>query len=231
MDLLTKIKKRKATKEYNPNKKIAQETLKYIFNFINSAPTSMGIEHWRLLSIRSLDVKKKIVDGFMEGNKQKFLDSSDAFIFITKNKEWFRDEKNHAELQKIIKAKSKAYMEEFSLKSSSEKINQIIEDEIKSLRTGRNLNVLVDDITEWSKRQAYIALGYTLVIATLKEINSTPMEGFTEKLKELLLKEKLITKEESVAVCCLLGYIDNTKHPTIGNKQLRVDSKEKFTVK
>jgi nitroreductase len=45
MDLLTQIKKRKATKEYNPNKKIAKETLKYIFNFINSAPTSMGIEH------------------------------------------------------------------------------------------------------------------------------------------------------------------------------------------
>jgi hypothetical protein len=39
-------------------------------------------------------------------------------------------------------------MEEFSIKSSPEKINEIVEAEIKSLRTGKNLNVLVDDITE-----------------------------------------------------------------------------------
>ncbi|BDV03598.1 MAG: NAD(P)H-dependent oxidoreductase [Candidatus Hepatoplasma scabrum] len=231
MELLEKLKKRKATKAYNSNQKIDQETLNYIFEFINSAPTSMGVEHWRVLDIKDSNLRKKLLDGFMEGNKQKFLDSSDALIFVTKNREWFTDPKNYQKLKEIGEAKSKAFIKEFNLKSTEAEIMAKVNEEIESLRTGKNLNVLVDNITEWSKRQAYIALGYALVAATFKNINSTPMEGFKKKLTELLIKENLISKHESVAVCLLMGYIDNTNHPTIGKEQIRINIKEKFLIK
>lgn len=231
MNLLNQLKNRKATKAYNSTEKIDQKTLKYIFEFINTAPTSMGVEHWRLIDIKDKDLRKRILPGFMEGNKQKFLDSSDALIFITKNKTWFLNPKNQTKLTDLIRRKSEAFVKEFKLKATKEEILEKINLEIESLRTGKNLNVLVDDITEWSKRQAYIALGYALVAASSKDIHSTPMEGFTNDLARLLIKENLISEDESVAVCLLMGYIDDTKHPTIGKGQIRIDIKEKFIIK
>ncbi len=222
MELLEIAKKRKATKEYN-GKKIDLDTLNYIFEVINTAPTSMGLEHWRVISLRDNKLKEKLKDTFLFNDK-RMMQSSDALIFITKTKEWF-DTKNK-ELKSKVERTYKAVDQEYGTSTlSEEQVNNTL-NYIHNADHGNNNK----DLTEWSKRQAYIASGYAMLAAMEKNINSTPLEGFSKELTEKLRNENLIDKNENVAIVILLGYIDGVEHPTHGKIQLREKVENQFKI-
>lgn len=223
MNLLNIAKQRKATKSYNINKKISKKDLQYIFEVTNTAPTSMGLEHWRVISLRDNKIKKHLAIHFGK-NKDKFLESSDALIFVTKTKEWFK--LGNPEIQRKVKRTFKSISDEYGTETSNSQIEEF-EKYIVTADHGNNNN----DLTEWSKRQAYIASSFTMLAAMEKEINSTPVEGFTKDLNDGLKTLKLISDKEVVSIVILLGYIDGVEHPTHGPKQLRDDVSKKFIIK
>ncbi len=223
MNLLEISKKRKATKAYN-SKKISKKDLNYIFEVTNTSPTSMGLEAWRVISLRDNDIKEKLKENFVF-NGDRFMQSSDAILFITKTKEWFFKKENN-DLKNRIKRNLEASSKELNLEEpTNEKINEML-DFISKSDHGNNGK----DLTEWSKRQAYIASSFTMLAAIEKGINSTPLEGFNfdtnKKLKEL----NLIDEDETLSIVILLGYIDGVKNPTYGKVQLRENVESKFKI-
>ena len=61
---------------------------------------------------------------------------------------------------------------------------------------------------DWAGKQAYIALGNMMTVASLLNIDSCPIEGFIpQKIDDVLQSKSLInTKVESVAVMAAFGY-------------------------
>lgn len=222
MNLLEIASKRKATKNFNDKKLISKEDLNYIFKVINTAPTSMGLEQWRVISLRDKKIKKELLDNFGV-NKNKFFDSSDALLFITKSKNWFKP--GNKIIQEKVDRMFDSIDNEFNIKTSTNEKTKL-EHYIYSGDHGNNNH----DLTEWSKRQAYIASSYAMLSSMEKGINSTPVEGFDSKTNEKLRELNLINENESLSIVVLLGYIDGVEHPTHGKKQLRDKVENKFKI-
>ncbi|BDV02423.1 MAG: NAD(P)H-dependent oxidoreductase [Candidatus Hepatoplasma vulgare] len=223
--LLDFATKRRATKNYNPDMFLKKEDLDYIFKVINTSPTSAGLEHWRVLCFRNKDKKNEILSGINEGNKKKFLDSSDALLFYVKKEEWFKNISNE-DFYKIAKRNIEQVNQTFH--------KEITEDQIQTFMK----RIRVDDhanndhnLTEWSKRQAYIAAGYAFLAAKEINVESTPMEGFNEKiLNKLLLEKGYINNLETIALIVLLGYSDGVSIPYFGKEQVRESIDKKFKI-
>lgn len=223
MELYEIAKRRKATKIYNPNKIIDKKTLIEIFEIINTAPTSMGLEHWRVLSLRDKEIKKDL-SKYLKYNDKRFIDCSDALIFIVKGKEYFKS--NNKDLIRKVNRSSDAVEKEFNKTVSKEEREKTLSF-IEKTDHGNNDS----NYTEWSKRQAYIAASYALLAAESKKINSTPVEGFEKELKDGLKKLNLIDEHEEISIIVLLGYVDGIEKPTIGKVQLRDSIEENFIIK
>ena len=74
----------------------------------------------------------------------------------------------------------------------------------KTMINGAINNRSENEIRNWAQKQAYIALGFLLEAAALKNIDSCPMEGFDHnKFDEILGLDKI--GYESI-VACPLGY-------------------------
>lgn len=217
--------KRRATKNYNPDMFLKKEDLDYIFKVVNSAPTSAGIEHWRVLSFRNKDKKQEILPGFDEGNRNKVLYSSDALLFYVKTEEWFKEIGNK-DFYNIAKRNLDQVSKTFHKETTEEQIQNFLK-RIRFVDHANNNH----NLTEWSKRQAYIAVGYTLLAAAEINVKSTPMEGFNAKILDKILLEKgYIDKNETIAVVVLLGYTDGIKIPHFGKEQIRRKINEKFKI-
>lgn len=223
MELLKIAKERRATKNYNPDKLIDLKTLNYIFEVTNTAPTSIGLEQWRVLDIRDKKVKEELLPFINEGNRKRFLDSSDAVFFITKKESWFN--KDNKVLEARLKRNLKGAEETFNKTFTEEEIKSTIDYIVKGDHANNN-----HDFDEWSKRQAYIASAYTMLAAIEKGVKSTPVEGFQMKLNDLLREKKLMDNDEALSVIVLLGYIDGVQYPYIGHHQRREEVKDKFKI-
>ncbi len=225
MNLLQIATKRRATKSYNSELLIDQKDLKYIFEVTNTAPTSIGLELWRAISLRDKNVKAKLAMHTIK-NEKSFMNSSDVIIFVTKTESFIRNN------QEFIANRAKRYLstinDEFGLdvsKIDEEKVNSI-KNYVVSVDHGNN----EFNYTEWSKRQAYIAAAYAMLAAQELEISSTPAEGFTKEFIEALKKENLIEADETVALLVFLGYTKNMEHPHYGKKQSRDSVDLKFKI-
>ncbi len=227
---------RRATKVFNAEKKVPEKELNEIFEIINSTPSSMGLDAWRVLDIRSQEIKEKIVDGFSDFNKDRFMFSSDALIFISKKEKYFT--KDSTQLREKIEKNLTHIKSQFNEVPSKEEIDgtlayieatdhgNVLSDKVNPNREDRTY------ITEWSKRQAYIGAAYAMLAAKEKNIDSLPMEGFSYELTKKLSELNLIDIEtEVVSIVIALGYKDETKVYELGKGQIRPDIKERFIVK
>ena len=83
MALLEDLKWRYATKKYDPTKKVAQEDVDKILEATRLAPTSSGMQQFRVIVITDQELKNKIVPIAME--QQIVADCSHLLVFAA----WF----------------------------------------------------------------------------------------------------------------------------------------------
>lgn len=77
-------------------------------------------------------------------------------------------------------------------------------------------------IHQWAARQAYIALGFVLLAAAGRRIDSCPIEGFSiSKLSQVLSQHQLIDPDlEKPVVMLALGYRSQREVPAKTRRQL-----------
>ena len=84
MTLLDDLKWRYATKKYDPTKKLAQADVDKIIEAARLAPTSSGLQQFRLIVISNQELKDKIVP--IAKDQQIVADCSHLLVFVAWDK-------------------------------------------------------------------------------------------------------------------------------------------------
>ena len=197
---------RYATKRMNGGK-IPSEKIDRIKKAIQLAPTSFGMQAFKVIDIEDADLRLRI---FSEACNQEPVIESDRILVFAANR-------------KITYKMAEDYVK---LIAETREIPVSKLDGMLSLLN----DLLVKNIEEhnfnWAARQTYLVLGIALVAAAAEGVDATPMEGFNpQALDEILnLKEQNLG---SVTVLAL-GYRNEEKDKYAKLKKVRKPFEELF---
>ncbi len=180
MSLTEKLQRRYASKMMN-GEKIEHQKLEHIKEAIRLAPTSLGLQPFKVYVVESQELKQAIFDVAAPGQPQ-IPHCSQLLVFVA--------------LRKITKEVIDDY---FNLIYATRDLPKEKVAGFRSMVDGL-MGRSDEDNFNWSTRQAYIALGFGLVAAANEEVDSVPIEGFNpSKLNQLLG----IDEEYQSSVCLL----------------------------
>jgi len=198
---------RYATQKYDPAKKISKEDMQEILEAINSAPTSYGLQPFKLIHVKSPELRQQLRAAAFD--QSPVTDASDLIIFtVNRNME---NQHLDSYMQRIVEVRE----------VERERLNRFQENIVRVLS-----NLSSEELIAWNTKQAYIGLGFGLVMAAHLGIDSTPMEGFQkEKYDEILG----LTDDHAVLVLTF-GYRSDEDH-TQHHKKVRKTLDQLVTIK
>lgn len=200
-DIESALKFRRAMKSFDASKKINEEDIELILEVIRLTPTSYGFEPFNVIVAQDADFRKKL-EKAAGVNAAKFT-ASHLLIFTAKTGEELTRKDGHinhmlrdvAQMNAIVRTGYKTFWKKWAK---------------------TDFKILGDDdkLHQWASRQAYIALGFAMMTAAERGIDSCAMEGFSiDKLAEILEELKLIDREKELPVVMLaLGYGNKEPH-------------------
>ncbi len=208
MALLSDLKWRYATKKYDAGKKVSQEDLDNILEAARLAPTSSGLQQFRVIVITNQELKEKIVP--IGWGQQAIAECSHLLVFAA----WDRyTEERIDNMYNYITDERGLPRGRFGSYT----------DQLKSTYLSQS----ADENFAHTSRQAYIGLGIAMAQAAELKIDSTPMEGFSNIELDKLLN---LTSYGLKSVTLLaLGYRDADGDWLVGMKKVR-EGKEKFII-
>ncbi len=187
MALLDDLKWRYATKKYDSTKKVAQVDVDKIIEAARLAPTSSGLQQFRLIVITNQELKDKIVPIAMD--QQIVADCSHLLVFVAWDKytaeridgqyDFITDERE------LPRGRFGSYT-----------------DRLKTMY----LNQTEEENFVHTARQAYIGFGLAIAQAAELKVDCTPMEGFNPNMLDELLD--LRAKGLRSVLLLPLGYRD-----------------------
>ncbi|HAF33775.1 MULTISPECIES: NAD(P)H-dependent oxidoreductase [Sphingobacterium] len=208
MALLDTLEWRYATKKYDPTKKVAQEDLDKILEAARMAPSSSGLQQFRVIVITNQELKEKIVP--VAWGQQIVADSSHLLVFAGWDR--YTDERIDKTFDKMNTLRG------LPLDST---------DEYKNRLKGQLASFTEEQQAAHAAKQAYIAFGLAIAQAAELGVDATPMEGFSNaELDELLGLDKLGLKS---AVMLPLGYRMEEQDWLLKLKKFRLP-KEEFLI-
>jgi nitroreductase / dihydropteridine reductase len=165
MNIENNIKESLATrytsKSFSPNKKINEEHYKIILESINMAPTSFGLQPFKIIEVRTQEQKDAILP--ISFNQAQINTCDSILVFaVEKDLDIALDQYIHRIIENKRQDEAgangfKEYVKGFLVRMSSKS---------------------TDALLEWSSKQAYIALGYASMTAALLGVETACMEGF-----------------------------------------------------
>jgi nitroreductase / dihydropteridine reductase len=198
---------RYATQKYDPAKKISKEDMQEILEAINSAPTSYGLQPFRLIHVKSPELRQQLRAASFD--QSPVTDASDLIVFtVNRNME---DQHLDTYMQRIVEVRE----------VERERLNRFQENIVGVLS-----NLSSEELIAWNTKQAYIGLGFGLVMAATLGIDSTPMEGFQKDKYDEILG---LTDDHAVLVLTF-GYRSDEDH-TQHHKKVRKTLDQLVTVK
>ncbi|AZI67759.1 NAD(P)H-dependent oxidoreductase [Kaistella daneshvariae] len=209
MQLIENLKWRHAVKAYDPAKKVSQDDVNKILEAARLAPTSSGLQPFRIIVVENQELKEKMVDGAL--NPEVMRDSSQVLVFAAWDN--YSEEKidkvydYHTDVRELPRGRFGSYTDKLK--------------EIYSAQTA-------DENFAHAARQTYIALGLAMAQAAELKIDSTPAEGFDNaKVDEVLGLRALGLKSVTLLY---LGYRDIEKDYLSHMKKVRIPMEE-FIIK
>ena len=185
--LLDDLKWRYATKVYQEGKKVSQENIDKIVEAARLAPTSSGLQPFRLVVIDDQKTKEKLAEGAL--NQVAVTTCSHVIVFAV----W----DNYTD-ERIDQVYDFITDERGLLRGRFSRYTDMLKTSFGNTENIRNF--------EHAARQAYIALGLALAQAAELKIDSTPAEGFdNQKVDDILNLKELGLKS---AVLMYIGYAD-----------------------
>jgi nitroreductase len=196
---------RYATKKMN-GENIPAEKSDKILEAIRMAPTSMGLQPFKVFTVEDEELRKEISS--IAGGQTQIMDSSRFLVFAA----W----------DKITEEQINEYLE----RTASERDLPLSELEPMKNMLESVASKSSEEIFNWSARQTYIALGFGLAAAAVEEIDSTPMEGFNnQKMDELLDLQSQNMRSVSILA---LGYRDEENDWLAPMKKVRRPKEDLF---
>ncbi|WP_224483517.1 NAD(P)H-dependent oxidoreductase [Robertkochia aurantiaca] len=188
------LKWRYATKKFDASRKISAENLNILKEAVRLSASSYGLQPYNVLIIEDAELKEKLRPAAWD--QSQVTDASHVFIFA--NNTDFGAEEIDAYINNVVNTRN---LKAEDLKGYAD----FMKSKITPLPQETRSN--------WTARQAYIALGNLLSAAASLKIDACPMEGFEPaQFNEILgLNEKNLNAVAMVTV----GYRseeDDTQH-------------------
>ena len=171
MSLIDALKWRYAVKKMN-GQPVEQEKVDKIIEAALLAPTSSGLQPFKVIVITNQELKEKIAP--VAFNQQQVVDCSHLLVFAAQ--ENYTDEGIDAVFNRMNTARG------LPLEAT---------DAYKTQLKGMILSRSAEENFHHAAKQAYIAFGIAMAEAALLKVDSTPMEGFNgPALDEILGLDK-----------------------------------------
>lgn len=205
MALLQDLQWRYATKKYDSTKKVAQSDIDKIVESVRLAPTSSGLQQFKLIVITNQELKEKIVP--IAWGQQQVADCSHLLVFAAWDR--YTAERIDTMYDFITDERS---LPRGQLSAYTERLK------------GAYLPQSDAENFSHTAHQTYIGLGIAMVQAAELKVDSTPMEGFSgPELDKLLNLNELGLKSVSMLA---LGYRDTEGDWLVNMKKVRVPKSE-----
>ncbi|WP_184544141.1 nitroreductase family protein [Mucilaginibacter sp. FT3.2] len=185
MSLIENLQKRAAVKKFDPSKKITAEQLDQLQSAIQLAPTSLGLQSFKVIVVQDAETRAKLrAAGY---NQAQITDSSALFVF--------------ASLTSLDEAFGKKFID---LVADVRSVDRDSLAGLEQMVLGTLSSRTDEQKVAWSHKQAYIALGVLVSQAAEIGVDAAPMEGFDPaQFDEILgLKELGLT----TSVIAAVGY-------------------------
>ncbi|MES2445614.1 MAG: NAD(P)H-dependent oxidoreductase [Bacteroidota bacterium] len=204
MSIIESLNWRYATKKMNGNA-VPQDKVDQIIEATRLAPTSSGLQPFRLIVITNQELKEKLVPASF--NQAQIADSSHLLVFAA----W----DNYTE-ERINNVFANMHKERGTPPESTADYQKMLINSYVPRPEEVNFN--------HAARQAYIALGMALTEAAELKVDATPMEGFdADQFDEIL---GLRAKGLKSVVILPLGYRDESGDWLAGLKKVRTPLSE-----
>ena len=205
MSLLENLQWRHAVKAYDPTKKVSKEDLNSILEAARLAPTSSGLQPFRIISVENQELKEKMVAGAL--NPEVMKDCSHVLVFAAWDS--YSDEKidkvydYHTDVRDLPKGRFSSYT-----------------DQLKQIYGAQT----PEQHFAHTARQTYISLALAMAQAAELKIDSTPAEGFSNAVvDEILGLREMGLKSVTLLY---LGYRDEEKDWLANMKKVRIPMEE-----
>jgi nitroreductase / dihydropteridine reductase len=175
IQILESLNWRYATKAFDVEKKLSPEQIDFVKESMRLAPSSYGIQAWKLIEVKSPEIRQQIKD--IGWDQNQYTESSNLFAFCS-----YIDPVSKAE--KLVET----YVDELikQRKVSPESLEGYKNLMIKSIENG-NTSGDPSYSQYWLDNQLYLALGQTMTACALAGIDTCAMEGFDiKKANEIL---------------------------------------------
>lgn len=159
MSLLDKLNWRYATKKFDPNKKLSAGQLDDLLSALQLAPSSAGLQGYRVIVVSNPEVKAKLRDAAF--GQAQLTDSSHVIVFAAETN--LDGEYVKKYITRIAETRG------------------IPRETLVGFETSITHNVnrqTEDQKIIWNHKQAYIGLGILAAAAADQGIDACPMEGF-----------------------------------------------------
>lgn len=182
--LLSSLRWRYATKQFDPTRKIPTETWVALEEALVLTPSSFGLQPWKFLVVQDPAVREKLRAA--SWGQSQVTDASHLVVFAVKR------EAVEADVDRLINrtVEVRATPEGAARLQGMKKV---ILDFIANV-----------PVAEWHKRQAYIALGNFMTSAALLGVDVCPMEGLDPAQYDEILG--LAARGLTTAVAATAGY-------------------------
>lgn len=205
MSLIENLKWRHAVKAYNPSEKVSQENIDKIVEAARLAPTSSGLQPFKILVVENQDLKDQLSEGAL--NPECMREASHIIIFAA----W--DRYTAERIDKVYDfTTDERELPRGRFGSYTDKLKSIYlpEDAEKNFAH--------------TARQTYIALGLALAQAAELKVDSTPVEGFDNAVIDKVLElEKHGLRSVSLMY---VGVSDPSRDWIAPMKKVRVPKEE-----
>jgi nitroreductase len=185
---------RHACKEFNPEKKIADQDFTFILETGRLSPSSFGFEPWKFLVVQNKELREKLKEHTWGGQKQ--IPTASHLLVILARKNYFMkyDSQYMKDFMKNVKQ-----LPEDVIKTKTGYIENFQKNDFKLLETERA-------IFDWACKQTYISLSNMMTAASMIGIDSCPMEGFNAEKINAVLETDLGIDTEKFGISCMVAF-------------------------
>lgn len=208
MNLIDKLNWRYATKRMNGTK-VPQEKVDNILEAIRLAPTSFGLQPFKVIVIEDTALREKIYNDAC--HQPQIKEGSHVLVFAAN--------------KKVTAEQVDDYM------------NNIAATREIPIETLNGFRAAFDGIVAgtseqnfvWTARQAYIAFATGIVAASLEDVDATPMEGFSTDAIDKVLG--LAEQNLGSTTILTLGYRDEVNDQLANAPKVRKSKNSLFDFK
>jgi len=173
MNIIESLNWRYATKKFDSNRKLSKNQVNILKNAFNLTASSYGLQPIKLIVISNPEIKNTLLDSSF--NQKQVIQCSHLLVICIETD----IDESYIELyfKRVVDIR----------KTSAKVLESFKKSIINEFNDMSNTSII-----NWSKNQAYLALGNLMTVCAVEGIDSCPMEGFVpEKYNEILdLKSK-----------------------------------------